>query len=123
MTYEQFKVCLRAYFPGIAVSEATKSVTFLTRDIPVNCGASLPLYALKAEFGLPYDKFAINNFHLAGYLVIGWNSNALDDRDVYTDYSYTFSGNPKELKGESSLMRLLKLVHDCKGFYYNRGLR
>lgn len=122
MTYEQFKTCLRAYFPGVVISELTKTVTFLTRDIPVNCGASLPLYALKDEFGLPYDAFPIHNFHLAGFLVIGWNSSTPDDNEGYADYSYTFSGNPKALNGERNLLRLLKLIHDCTGFYDIRGL-
>ena len=120
MTFEQFKTCVRSYFPRINISSTTRTIFLCPNDIELSGHDAFTLCRLCDEFKLPYDRKLIKFFWQSEPLVIGWNPTTYDDSHGYADYSYSFSGETLTLDNESTLLQLLKLAHDSNCFHYNK---
>lgn len=116
MTFEQFKTCVRAYFPNVRFYD--KLVYLFPNDLTRHLHNNDALVQLCEEFKLPYARILIRNFWKAENLVIGFNDYPSVDKG-YADYSYSFSGNPHCMYDDTYLLRLLKLAHDSNCFHYN----
>ena len=117
MTFEQFKTCVRAYFPNVRFYD--KLVYLFPNDLTRHSHNNDVLVQLCEEFKLPYARILIRNFWKAENLVIGFNDYPSVDNG-YADYSYSFSGNTHVLEVEDQLLRMLKLAHYSNCFHYNK---
>lgn len=117
MTFEQFKTCVRAYFPKVRFYD--KLVYLFPNDLTSHLHNNDALVQLCEEFKLPYARILIWNFWKADNLVIGFNDYPSVDKG-YADYSYSFSGKPHCMYDDTFLLRLLKLAHDSNCFHYNK---
>ena len=121
MTFEQFKTCVRAYFPGTRFYDGL--VYLFPNDMTKHRRNKEALARLCKEFHLPYSRKTDKNFWKADPLVIehrqySWSTDEHETGD--TNYSYSYIGDPVVLKTEASLLRLLKLAHDSNCFHYNK---
>lgn len=122
MTFEQFKICVRAYFPNVRFYD--RLIYLFPNDLNKCRGNSEALVQLCEEFHLPYARISIRNFWKAQNLVIGYSdwTNAWETVEHGgADYSYSFSGDTHVLDTEEQLLRMLKLAHDSNCFHYNEG--
>ena len=121
MTFEQFKICVRAYFPNVRFYD--KLVYLFPNDLNLKWNKSrhnpYATVQLCKEFNLPYDRIVLKNFWKAENLVIGFNDYPSIDKG-YADYSYSFSGETYSMYDDTELLRLLKLAHDSNCFHYNK---
>ena len=121
MTFEQFKTCVRAYFPNVRFYD--RLIYLFPNDLNKCRGNSEALVQLCEEFNLPYARILIRNFWKAQNLVIGYSdwTNAWETVEHGgADYSYSFSGDTHVLDTEEQLLRMLKLAHDSNCFHYNK---
>ena len=121
MTFEQFKTCVRAYFPNVRFYD--RLIYLFPNDLNKCRGNSEALVQLCEEFHLPYARISIRNFWKAQNLVIGYSdwTNAWETVEHGgADYSYSFSGDTHVLDTEEQLLRMLKLAHDSNCFHYNK---
>lgn len=121
MTFEQFKICVRAYFPNVRFYD--RLIYLFPNDLNKCRGNSEALVQLCEEFHLPYARISIRNFWKAQNLVIGYSdwTNAWETVEHGgVDYSYSFSGDTHVLDTEEQLLRMLKLAHDSNCFHYNK---
>lgn len=113
MNFQQFQTCLRAYFPGIRISQST--LTARLRPYGVNTFKWEQMKALTGlyhEFRLPYVRYYCQRMYMLDDLVIGFEGD-------HAKYSHGLSPT-YQLYSEEKLLRLLKMASDSGIFHYNK---
>lgn len=113
MNFQQFQTCLRAYFPGIRISQSTMTAHLQPHSVlTFNQMRFNALDGLWNEFQLHY-RYYFRSLYLLDELVIGFD-------DDHADYRYGSSRDPRPIYSEETLLRLLKMASDSGIFHYNK---
>ena len=136
MTFQEFQTCVRANFPGIAISPSgtirlhprpsTASSHQRTWFVWVQPGARImmhgsPVVELYERFNLPYAMYLAPDLGESGDLVIGYESWLSDDGNLIDDgvpYYYNNALGQRITLYDEPLTILLRLVNLSEIFYY-----